>query len=112
MTWASSLVGAPWSMSAARITWSSSSTNGLAGSAGAYWSQMTKSAAPKRRLPTSPFKAPITPPCERFAVGDRVVHDTYGLGRVTGIEEEVAVLVDFGSRQVRILSTFGKMSHL
>ncbi|OHV33333.1 hypothetical protein [Pseudofrankia saprophytica] len=73
---------------------------------------MTRPAAPKRHLPTSPFKAPVTPRCERFALGDRVVHDTYGLGRVTRVEEEIAVLVDFGSEQIRILSPFSKMSHL
>lgn len=73
---------------------------------------MTNSAVPKRHLVTSPFKAPVTVPCPRFAVGDRVVHDAYGLGRVTRVEEEIAVLVDFGSQQERILSPFSKMSHL
>lgn len=73
---------------------------------------MTKSAVPKRHLPHSPFRAPVTPPCDRFAVGDRVVHDVYGLGQVTGVEEEIAVLVDFGSQQERILSPFSKMVHL
>ncbi|MDT3443645.1 hypothetical protein QOZ89_29195 [Pseudofrankia sp. BMG5.37] len=63
-------------------------------------------------MPTSPFKAPVTPRCEQFALGDRVIHDTYGLGRVIRVEEEIAVLVDFGSRQVRIPSPFSKMSHL
>ncbi|MGF7235755.1 MAG: hypothetical protein ACQSGP_12470 [Frankia sp.] len=73
---------------------------------------MTKSAVPKRTLPHSPFRAPVIPPCEQFAVGDRVVHDTYGLGQVTGAEDAIAVLVDFGSRQERILSPFSKMIHL
>ncbi|WP_373408179.1 hypothetical protein [Streptomyces sp. 13-12-16] len=37
---------------------------------------MTESAAPKRRLHMSPFKAPVMPsPCpQRFAVGDRGTH--------------------------------------
>lgn len=73
---------------------------------------MAKSAVPKRHLPTSPFKPPVTPTYDRFAVGDRVVHDTYGLGKVTGVEGEVAVLVDFGSQQERIPVPFSKMSHL
>ncbi|MDT0308444.1 hypothetical protein RM780_15955 [Streptomyces sp. DSM 44917] len=73
---------------------------------------MRKPAAPKRHLPTSPFKAPVTPPPERFAVGDQVTHDIYGLGRVIGIEEEVAALVDFGSARQRILSPYTKMSKL
>ncbi|WP_320781973.1 hypothetical protein [Streptomyces sp. CRN 30] len=73
---------------------------------------MTKSAAPKRHLPTSPFAAPVTPPLKQFAVGDRVTHDMYGLGRVVGVEEGIAVLVDFSSAQERILSPYAKMSKL
>jgi len=45
-------------------------------------------------------------------VGDRVTHDQYGLGSVVGIEDGIAVLVDFGSRRVRILSPYGKLSCL
>jgi hypothetical protein len=73
---------------------------------------MKKPAAPKRHLPTSPFKAPVITPCEQYAVGDRVIHDVYGLGKVIGVEDEVAVFVDFGSQQERIPSPFVKMSHL
>jgi hypothetical protein len=36
-------------------------------------------------------------------VGDRVSHDRYGLGTVIGTEDgDAAVLVDFGSKVVRI----------
>ena len=35
-------------------------------------------------------------------VHDRVSHDRYGLGSVTGTEGEAAVLVDFGSGVYRI----------
>ncbi|MGW1224240.1 hypothetical protein [Streptomyces sp. NPDC001478] len=73
---------------------------------------MTKPSAPKRILPTSPFKAPVTLPPKQFAVGDQVTHDVYGLGRVTGIEAGIAVVVDFGSAQQRILSPYAKMSKL
>ncbi|MFC8586527.1 hypothetical protein ACFUGD_18580 [Streptomyces sp. NPDC057217] len=73
---------------------------------------MTKPSAPKRFLPTSPFKAPIAPPPKQFAVGDQVTHDVHGLGRVTGIEGGIAALVDFGSTQERILSPYAKMSKL
>ncbi|WP_411070891.1 CarD family transcriptional regulator [Streptomyces sp. cmx-4-25] len=73
---------------------------------------MTKPSAPKRFLPTSPFKAPVTPPPKQFAVGDQVTHDVHGLGRVTGIEGRIAALVDFGSTQERILSPYAKMSKL
>lgn len=73
---------------------------------------MKKPAAPKRHLATSPFKAPVIPPLAEFAVGDRVSHDMFGLGRVIGVEDGIAVLVDFGSAQERILSPYGKMSKL
>ncbi|WP_269432052.1 hypothetical protein [Saccharothrix sp. ST-888] len=38
-------------------------------------------------------------------------HDQYGLGRVVGIEGDglIAVLVDFGTRQERILPPFAKL---
>ncbi|MGW1927173.1 hypothetical protein ACWCQ0_51600, partial [Streptomyces massasporeus] len=42
---------------------------------------MTKPSAPKRFLPTSPFKAPVALPPQQFAVGDQVTHDVHGLGR-------------------------------
>ncbi|CUM39736.1 hypothetical protein BN2537_8437 [Streptomyces venezuelae] len=45
-------------------------------------------------------------------MGDQVTHDMYGLGRVIGIEDGVAALVDFGSLQERILSPYSKMSKL
>jgi hypothetical protein len=36
----------------------------------------------------------------------------YGLGRVIGIEDGIAALVDFGSARQRILSPYTKMSKL
>jgi hypothetical protein len=73
---------------------------------------MTKSSAPKRHLPTSPFKAPVAPPPKLFDVGDQVAHDVYGLGRVTDVEAGVAALVDFGTARVRVLSPYHKMVKL
>ncbi|MEU5212095.1 hypothetical protein [Streptomyces sp. NPDC020742] len=73
---------------------------------------MTKPAAARRHLPSSPFKPPATRPPKQFALGDRVTHDEHGLGRVTGIEGEIAVLVDFGSLQARIMSPYGKLVKL
>jgi hypothetical protein len=54
-------------------------------------------------LPGSPFnnQAPL-PPVETYAIRDLVTHDKYGLGTVLAVEDEVAVLVDFGPQQVRI----------
>ncbi|MDH6132162.1 MULTISPECIES: hypothetical protein [Kitasatospora] len=47
-------------------------------------------------------------------MGDRVSHDQYGLGRTIAVEGdgEIAVLVDFGSRQVRITKPFAKLFKL
>ncbi|MFI8850358.1 CarD family transcriptional regulator [Streptomyces sp. 891-h] len=73
---------------------------------------MTKPFAPKRHLPSSPFKAPVTPAPKHFAVGDQVTHDTHGLGRVIGVEDGVAALVDFGPAQMRISSPYTKMTKL
>ncbi|GAA1273945.1 hypothetical protein GCM10009665_71960 [Kitasatospora nipponensis] len=72
---------------------------------------MTNSAAPRRPLPTSPFRTATPPPPKHFGLGDRVTHDQYGLGRVISIEGDgrVAVLVDFGSRQERISTPFAKL---
>ncbi|WP_228980642.1 CarD family transcriptional regulator [Streptomyces sp. DH12] len=73
---------------------------------------MTKPPALKRHLPTSPFKARATPVPPHLAVGDQVTHDMYGLGRVIGVEEGIAALVDFGSAQKRILSPYAKVTKL
>lgn len=73
---------------------------------------MTKSAAPKRHLPTSPFKAAVAPAPKHFAEGDQVTHDVYGLGRVISVEDGVAAFVDFGSTQARVPSPYTKMTKL
>jgi hypothetical protein len=49
---------------------------------------------------------------EQFTVRDRVTHDKYGLGWVVLVEDDEAVIVDFGSRKVRILSPFAKLTKL
>jgi hypothetical protein len=70
-------------------------------------------AASRRFLPGSPFNVqPADPPVEQFAVRDRVTHDKYGLGWVVLVEDEGAVIVDFGSRKVRILPPFARMTKL
>jgi hypothetical protein len=67
----------------------------------------------RRHLATSPFKAPDPePPAECFAVDDKVTHDKYGLGTVTGVEQGTAVLIDFGSHVRRILTPSAKLSKL
>ncbi len=70
-------------------------------------------AVTRRYLPGSPFNVPIVVrPVEHFAVQDQVTHDKYGLGRVIGVEDEIAVLVDFGSRQERITTPDSKLTKL
>jgi len=70
-------------------------------------------AATRRHLPASPFNArPAEPPIEQFAVQDQVTHDKYGLGRVIRVEDDTALIIEFGSRQVRILSPFAKLTKL
>ncbi|AYG79601.1 hypothetical protein AB0M94_22095 [Streptomyces xanthochromogenes] len=73
---------------------------------------MTKPSAPRRHLPTSPFKAPDAPAAKHFVLGDRVTHDQFGLGTIIGVEDGVAMLVDFGSRQARIVSPYTRMDKL
>jgi hypothetical protein len=70
-------------------------------------------AASRRFLPGSPFNGlPADPPVEQFAVRDQVTHDKYGLGWVVLVEDDEAVIVDFGSRRVRILPPFARMTKL
>jgi hypothetical protein len=70
-------------------------------------------AASRRFLPGSPFNSmPVAPPPEEFTVRDQVTHDKYGLGWVVVVEDDDAVVVDFGSRKVRILSPFDRLTKL
>jgi hypothetical protein len=70
-------------------------------------------AAARPLLPTSPFGAPpLTPPAEQFAVQDQVTHDRYGLGRVISVQDDTILIIDFGSRRVRIMTPCAKLSKL
>jgi len=75
---------------------------------------MTKfRAAARRNLPGSPFNTPVqVDPAKTFAVHDQVNHDKYGLGVVLGVEEGVAVLVDFRPLRIRVLAPYSKMTKL
>ena len=67
----------------------------------------------RRYLPGSPFKPPAPPPpAETFAVHDQVTHDKYGLGVILGVEDGIAVLVDFGPQQLRIPVPCAKLTKL
>jgi len=68
---------------------------------------------PRRHLPTSPFRMPDPePPAERYSIDDKVSHDTYGLGTVTGVEEEIALIIDFGTHVRRITTPSAKLIKL
>jgi hypothetical protein len=70
-------------------------------------------AAARPLLPTSPFGAPPrTPPAEQFAVQDQVTHDKYGLGRVISVQDDTTLIIDFGSRRVRIATPCAKLAKL
>jgi hypothetical protein len=73
---------------------------------------MTHMRMAKRPLPSSPFKTVTAPPDPFFAVGSRVTHDVYGLGRVTVVEDGVAVVVDFGAVLKRVTSPYAQMTGL
>jgi hypothetical protein len=67
----------------------------------------------RRFLSTSPFKPPPpAAPAEQFAVQDQVTHDKYGVGQVMSVEDDVALVVDFGTQQVRILTPCSKLTKL
>ncbi len=69
-------------------------------------------AGTRRHLPTSPFTARPAPPVEHFAEQDQVTHDKYGLGRVIGVEGDTALIIEFGTRQVRIMTPCAKLTKL
>ena len=67
----------------------------------------------RRYLPASPFNnPPPDPPVDRFTLRDRVNHDRYGLGTVIGVEDDVAVLIDFGTERKRILTPCAELFKL
>jgi hypothetical protein len=70
-------------------------------------------AATRRLLSTSPFKPPpAAPPAEQFAAQDQVSHDKYGLGRVMSVEDGIALVIDFGTQQLRITTPCAELIKL
>jgi hypothetical protein len=72
---------------------------------------MTTSPARRRYFASSPFQPDPEPIIERFECGDLVNHDSYGVGRVIGVEAS-AVTVDFRTQTARITSPFHKLAGL
>lgn len=72
---------------------------------------MTTSPGRRRHLASSPFQPDPEPVIDTFECGDLVSHDSYGVGRVIGVESG-AVTVDFRNQTVRIPSPYRKMTVL
>lgn len=73
---------------------------------------MTTHSGSKRRYhASSPFRPEPEPIIDQYAVNDLVSHDSHGVGRVVG-KEDGAVTVDFGTKTLRIMSPFRKMTRL
>ena len=74
---------------------------------------MKPARATRRFLPTSPFNAPpAAPPAVQYVVQDQVTHDKYGLGRVIDVEVDTALVVNFGTRRVRITTPYTRLTKL
>lgn len=72
---------------------------------------MTRSRPQRRHLASSPFPADVEPIIEEYELGDAVVHDTYGMGRVTSVEAD-AVTVDFRPQVVHMRSPYPGLTKL
>jgi hypothetical protein len=67
----------------------------------------------RRPLSASPFNLRrVAEPVETFVVDDQVSHDTYGLGRVSAVENETAVVVDFSAGEMRLTAPYPKLFKL
>ncbi len=69
------------------------------------------SAQPRPHHAGSPFRAEPEPIAEEFVVGDRVCHDSHGMGKVIGVDP-TGVLVDFGTAKIRVVKPCRKMTTL
>ena len=65
----------------------------------------------RRYHASSPFAPDEEVPVAEYAVGDRVCHDAYGMGRVTACEA-AAIHVDFGDASRRLVSPYPALEHL
>ena len=78
---------------------------------GCILEEMSTTPARRRHPATSPFRREPAPAVPVFDRDDRVTHDSYGMGRVVGVETD-AVRVDFGTCTMRILSPYSKLAKL
>jgi DNA helicase-2/ATP-dependent DNA helicase PcrA len=91
----------------AQVSWGSSSASSRYASSGGYLSGAASAVAARRARPTPPAKPTAgTRPVPSLAPGDRVVHDTFGMGSVVTVEgagERAVACVNFGSVGVKRL---------
>ena len=91
----------------AQVSWGSSSASSRYADAGGYISAAASAVATRRVRPTPPAKPTAgTRPVPSLEPGDRVVHDTFGMGSVVtveGVGERAVATVDFGSVGVKRL---------
>jgi hypothetical protein len=71
----------------------------------------TSSGNPRPRHASSPFLPQRASVIEGYVVDDRVSHDSYGLGRIVGVDAGGAT-VDFMGKTVWITTPFRKMTKL
>jgi DNA helicase-2/ATP-dependent DNA helicase PcrA len=91
----------------AQTIWGSSSASSRYASSGGYIPAAASAVAARRARPTPPAKPTAgTRPVPSLEAGDRVVHDTFGMGSVVtveGVGERAVASVDFGSVGVKRL---------
>ena len=91
----------------AQVSWGSSSASSRYADSGGYISAAASAVATRRARPTPPVKPTAgTRPVPSLEPGDRVVHDTFGMGSVVtveGVGERAVATVDFGSVGVKRL---------
>jgi hypothetical protein len=73
----------------------------------------TRVGAGRRYIPGSPFNTPvIEEPAETYEQSDLVTHDKYGLGSVLEVDGETAIVIDFGTRRMRLALPCAKLFKL
>lgn len=77
--------------------------------AGRILERMPTTSSPRPRHANSPFRVEPEPVYETYVLGDRVVHDAHGMGRVLGVDP-TGLTVDFTDKTLRITTPCRKMT--
>ncbi len=73
---------------------------------------MPSTPRPRRYHASSPFQAEPEVVHPVYEVGERVSHDSWGLGRVVSVESDTAVSVDFAGSVRRIILPTSRLESL